>query len=76
MATVTFRTDTRTDEALAELTADGTDRSDAIRQALILAAAHRRQVRLQDVAARLAADPAYQAEVAAVHDDLREFRAW
>ena len=76
MATVTFRTDPTTDEALSELTADGTDRSDAIRKAVILAASQRRQDRLRGLAARLAADPDYQAEVASVQHDFRDLRAW
>ena len=35
MAVVNFRTDERSEQALAELTADGSTVSDAIRQALV-----------------------------------------
>lgn len=76
MASITFRTDPATDQALGLLTADGASQSDAIRQALITAARQRRRERLRAEAQRLAADPEYQAEVASVQADMEALRAW
>lgn len=76
MANITFRSDTTTDQALAELTADGSERSDAIRRALATQARLHRQQRLRAEAERMRADPAYLAEVAAVQADMADLRAW
>jgi 2-C-methyl-D-erythritol 4-phosphate cytidylyltransferase len=76
MANITFRSDEATDQALAELTADGSDRSTAIRRALAAEAKRRRQDHLLHEANRLASDPDYLAEVAAVQDDMSDIRAW
>jgi hypothetical protein len=72
MASITFRSDDLTDRALAELTADGAEKSEAIRQALLAAAKLRRQARLRAESLKLAANPAYRAEVAAVQKDMEE----
>jgi hypothetical protein len=47
MAVVNFRTDERSERALAELTADGSTTSDAIRQALVDAVRLRRREQMR-----------------------------
>lgn len=59
MAVVNFRTDTRSDRALADLTADGSTISGAIRQALIDAVRLRRREQMR------------QESLEALHDHLR-----
>lgn len=76
MGNTTFRTDGPSEAALAELTADGTDKSVVIREALVLLARHRHQQALRATAERLADDPDYLAEVAAVQSDFGDARAW
>src|SRR5262245_2758285 len=66
VATLTIRTDEQTERALAELTEDGTDRSAAVRAAIMAAARHRRAKRLRAEARALADDPDDRAEMAAV----------
>jgi hypothetical protein len=73
---ITFRPTSEDTENLAILTADGTSPTRAIRSALGLAAHQRHQADLRADAARLAANPDYQAEIRAVRDDLDELRAW
>ena len=63
-------------ENLAILTADGTSPTHAIRHALEIAARNKRQEDLRADAARLAANPEYQAEIRAVREELDELRAW
>ena len=48
----------------------------AIRHALEIAAHNKRQEDLRADAARLAANPEYQAEIRAVREELDELRAW
>jgi hypothetical protein len=48
----------------------------AIRRALEIAAHSKRQDDLRAAAARLAANPEYQAEIRAVREELDELRAW
>lgn len=74
--TITFRTDDATDKALAILTPDGSDRSEAIRSAVLEAAKQRRQDNLRKVALDLASNPDYQAEIQAVREDMEDLRAW
>lgn len=76
MANITFRSDPETDRALVELTADGSERSDAIRRALAAEAKRHRQERIRAEAERLTSDPDYQAEIAAVQADMEHLRAW
>lgn len=73
---ITFRPTAKDTENLAILTADGTTPSHAIRHALELAAHSKRQADLRADAARLAANPEYQAEIRAVREELDELRAW
>ena len=59
---VSLRLDEEATKALYELTKDGTSRSEAVREALVVAARKRRSDGLRAEAERLAADPAYVAE--------------
>ena len=61
---------------LAILTADGTSPTHALRRALELAAHEKHQADLRADAARLTANPEYQAEVRAVRAELDELSAW
>lgn len=72
----TFRPTAEDTENLAILTADGTSPTHAIRHALEIAAHNKRQEDLRADAARLAANPEYQAEIRAVREELDELGAW
>ncbi|MFP5255707.1 MAG: ribbon-helix-helix protein, CopG family [Acidimicrobiia bacterium] len=76
MATITVRIDDETAEALEALTADGTSRSQAVREALLDAARARIRAELVAEARALAEDPADLAEARAVQADLEPLRAW
>jgi hypothetical protein len=76
MTVVNFRTDERTDQALAELTADGSTVSDAIRQALVDAVRLRRREQMRRESVELAADAADLAESRKVLKEMDELRAW
>jgi hypothetical protein len=76
MATITLRTDPETERALAELTADGVERSQAIRQAIVTAARLKEAERLREEAKALANDPDDVAEARAVLADMESLRAW
>jgi hypothetical protein len=76
MTAITFRTDEEAEDALAELTADGTSTSAAIRNALIATARQHRATRLRTEAEQLAADPDDRAEARRVLADLEPLRAW
>ena len=76
MSAITFRTDDEADLALAELTADGTTTSAAIRNALIVTARQHRAQRLLTEAEQLAADPDDRAEARRVLADMEPLRAW
>lgn len=73
---ITFRPTQEDLNNLAVLTADGTTPTHALRQALELAAREKRQSDLRADAARLMANPEYQAEVRAVRAELEELSAW
>jgi hypothetical protein len=73
---ITFRPTAEDTENLAILTADGTSPTHAIRHALEIAAHNKRQEDLRADAARLAANPEYQAEIRAIREELDELRAW
>jgi hypothetical protein len=75
MPVVNFRTDERTDRALAELTADGSTVSDAIRQALVDAVRQRRREQMRQESLELAADPADLAESRRVLNEMDDLRA-
>ena len=76
MSVVNFRTDERTDRALAELTADGSTVSEAIRRALVDAVRLRRREQMRAESVEVAADPADLAESRRVREELDELRAW
>lgn len=76
MASITFRTDREVDEALAALMAGGGDRSQAIRDAILLARRVRDEARLRAEAASLADDVGDRAEARAVLADMESLRAW
>lgn len=73
--TITFRTDEDSERALAELTADGTRPSDAVRTALIETAARRARDRLRAEVAALADDPDDLREAAQVLRDMESLSA-
>jgi hypothetical protein len=72
------RLDQDSEAALAVLRAEGMNDSQAVRRALSEARAHRRsRAALCEEALRLAADREYQAELAALREELDEFTpAW
>ncbi len=76
MTVVNFRTDERTDRALAELTADGSTISEAIRQALVDAVRLRRREQMRRESLDLAANPADRAESRQVLKEMDDLRAW
>ena len=76
MTVVNFRTDERSDRALAELTADGSSVSEAIRQALVDAVRLRRREQMRRESLATSADPADLAESRQVLNDMDELRAW
>jgi hypothetical protein len=76
MSTITFRTDDVVDAALADLTSGDRDRSQAIRDAILLAWRTRQDERLRAEAAALAADIDDVAEARAVLSDMETLRAW
>lgn len=76
MAVVNFRTDERSERALAELTADGATVSDAIRQALVDAVRLRRREQMRRESLELSNDPADLAASRQVLNEMDELRAW
>lgn len=76
MSVVTFRTDDEVDAALAELEGSSRDRSQAIREAILLASRVKRAERVRAEAEALAADDADRAEARAVLADMDSVRAW
>ena len=73
---VNFRTDERSDRALAELTADGSSVSEAIRQALVDAVRLRRREQMRRESLTVSTDPVDLAETRQVLSDMDELRAW
>lgn len=76
MAVVNFRTDERSEQALAELTADGVPASEAIRKALVDAARTRRRERMRRESLEVANDAADLTESRQVREELDQLRAW
>ena len=76
MAVLNFRTDQRSEEALAELTADGSTTSEAIRQALVDAVKLRRREQMRAASRALANDDEDLAESRRVLAEMDELRAW
>ena len=74
--TANVRTDPETERALAALTADGTSRSAAIRQAILEAAVRLERRRLRNEADTLRDDLEDLAEVRRVQADMEALRAW
>jgi Arc/MetJ family transcription regulator len=76
MTTLTVRTDSEVDQALAALTADGTSTSDAVRAAILAAYRERYYAELRTAAEEAAHDPDDLAEVRAIREDMDTLRAW
>jgi hypothetical protein len=76
MAVVNFRTDERSERALAELTADGTTVSEAVRRALVDAVRLRRREQMRRESLEANADPTDLAESRRVLEEMDELRAW
>lgn len=75
VAVVSFRTDELSERALAELTADGTTVSDAIRWALVDAVRRRRRAQMRAESLELLSDENDRAESRRVLIELDELRA-
>jgi predicted phage gp36 major capsid-like protein len=76
VAVVNFRTDARSEAALAELMSDGSSASEAIRQALVDAVRLRRRERMRAESEALLDDPADREESRRVLAAMDELRAW
>lgn len=76
MSTITFRTDDTVDAALAALTSNDRDRSQAIRDAILLAWRARQDEIVKAEAEALAADEGDRAEARQVLSDMETLRAW
>jgi hypothetical protein len=76
MTVLNFRTDERSERALAELMSDGTTASEAIRQALVDAVRLRRREQMRAESRELMNDEADRAESRRVLADMDELRAW
>ncbi len=76
MAVVNFRTDERSERALAELTADGSTTSDAIRQALVDAVRLRRREQMRAESLEMMNNDHDRAESRRVLAEMDELRAW
>ena len=76
MSVVNFRTDEPSERALAELMADGSTASEAIRQALVDAVRLRRRERMRAESLALMNDDADRAESRQVLLEMDELRAW
>jgi predicted transcriptional regulator len=76
MSTITFRYDGEVEQALAELTSDGRERSQVIREAILTAWHAGQAAALRAEAEALAADPDDRAEARNVLSDMESLRAW
>jgi len=76
MSVLNFRTDERSERALAELTADGSTRSDAIRQALVDAVRLRRREQMRAESLEMWNDEHDRAESRRIGEEMHELRAW
>jgi hypothetical protein len=76
MAVLNFRTDERSERALAELMADGSTASDAIRRALVDAVRLRRREQMRIESLALMNDDADRAESRQVLLEMDELSAW
>ena len=76
MPVLNFRTDERSERALAELMADGSSASEAIRQALVDAVRLRRREQMRIESLALMNDEADRAESREVLSAMDSLRAW
>ena len=76
MAVLNFRTDDRSARALAELTADGSTVSDAIRQALVDAVRLRRREQMRAESLELMNNDDDRTESRRVLEEMDNLRAW
>ena len=76
MAVLNFRTDQRSEAALAELMSDGSTASDAIRQALVDAVRLRHREQMRAESRELLNDQEDLAESRQVLAEMDELRAW
>ena len=76
VAVLNFRTDERSERALAELMSDGATRSDAIRQALVDAVRLRRREQMRSESLEVMNDDDDRAESRRVSEEMDELRAW
>lgn len=76
VAVVNFRTDERSERALAELTADGSTTSDVIRQALVDAVRLRRREQMRAESLDVMNDEEDRAESRRVLAEMDDLRAW
>jgi hypothetical protein len=76
MKTISFRSDSEVERALAQLMMNGRSQTAVIKSALLLAAETESRVRLAADAAALASDPDDLAEIRAVREDMDTLRAW
>lgn len=76
MAVINVRTDERADLALAELTADGSTVSEAVRQALVDAVRLRRRERMRAESLQVREDVDDLAESRRVRAEMDQLRAW
>jgi hypothetical protein len=76
MTVLNFRTDERSERALAELMSDGSTASEAIRQALVDAVRLRRREQMRTDSQALLNDEADLAESRRVAAEMNELRAW
>lgn len=76
MSTITIRTDPAVDEALAALTSDNRSRSEAIREAILLAFREQRHAQLRAEAEALRSDPEDVAASRQLAAEMDTIRAW
>lgn len=76
MATITFRTDREVDQAIRELTADGTSASDVLRAAVLHAWREQRRAQLRADAEASMSDPDDIAEMRRLREEMDSLRAW
>ncbi len=76
MPVMNFRTDERSERALAELTADGSTTSEAIRQALVDAVRFRRREQMRAESIEVINDKSDREESRRVLAEMDELRAW
>lgn len=76
MATLTIRTDSNLERALAALTSDGSSRSDVARAAILAAEREQRRARMRAEAESLRDDPDDVAASRALAAEMDSVRAW